>query len=129
MKLFFFISVKGLYCTGMANQRSYYGPCKTNPQMSLEISFQNLVKNPPVSEKYFKSSESFLLKRLQNNGGSKFITMALANVNPQNELADTISEPSAKLQSFKVITSFSHFCSNGCKETGGLSSYLWCLRR
>ena len=73
-------------------------------RMSWEISCQNLVKNSPVSEAYFKSFESFLLKGLQRNGGSKFISMALANVNPQNELADIISEPSAKLHSFKVIT-------------------------
>ena len=85
-------------------------------RMSWEISCQNLVKNSPGSEEYFKSSESFLL---QNNGGSKFISMALANVNPQNELADIISEPSAKLHSFKVlIFFFGHLCSNGCKETG-----------
>ena len=99
-------------------------------RMSWEISCQNLVKNSPVSEAYFKSFESFLLKGLQRNGGSKFISMALANVNPQNELANIISEPSAKLHSFKVIICFfGHFCSNGCKKTAGLSSYLWPLWR
>ena len=67
-------------------------------RMSWEISCQNcqnLVKNSPVSKEYFKSSESFLLKGLQNNGGSKFISMALAKINPQNELGDIISEPCA----------------------------------
>ena len=97
--------------------------------MSWEISFQNLVLQFPrnISNCFH---ESFLPERLQRNGGSKFISMAIANVNPQNGLADIISEPSAKLHSFKVIIFFfGHFCSNGCKETGGLSSCLWPLRR
>ena len=70
--------------------------------MSWEISFQNLVLQFPR----YKSNcfhESFLPERLQRNGGSKFISMALAKINPQNELEDIISDPHEKLNSFRRI--------------------------
>ena len=47
------------------------------------------------------------------------MSMALANVNPQNELADIISEPSANLHSFKVIICFSViFVQTAVKKRG-----------
>ena len=61
--------------------------------MSWEISFQNLMKNSSMSEEEFKSSESFVFRELGRNGGSKSISMVFAEINPQNELGDIISEP------------------------------------
>ena len=42
-------------------------------------------------------------------GGSKFISMALAQINPQNELGDTISEPCVELSNFRVINQIVFF--------------------
>ena len=39
-------------------------------------------------------------------GWSKFISMALAQINPQNELGDAISEPCVELNSFRVTNQF-----------------------
>ena len=65
---------------------------------------------------------------MYRNGDSKFIFMALAKINPQNELANIIPEPSVELNRFRAIIQIvfiNHFCLNVCKETEGLSSYLW----
>jgi hypothetical protein len=48
---------------------------------------------------------SFLFRELYKNGGSKFISMALAKIIPLNELGDIISAPCVELNSFRVVIS------------------------
>ena len=67
---------------------------KINPQNELG----NIISEPHEKLNSFrriiqKMSESFLFSELGRNGGSKSISMALAKINPQNELGNIISEP------------------------------------
>ena len=69
------------------------GLVKTKPQNELG----DIISEPCVKFNRFRAINhivfSFWFRGLYRNGGSKFISMGLVKINPQNELGDIISGP------------------------------------
>ena len=105
------------------------GLLKTNPQNELG----DIISEPCIKFNRFRVINhivfTFWLRGLYRNGGSKFISMALAKTNPQNELGDIISEPCINFNRFRVVNQigFFIFFSEDFAGMAGLSSYLWPL--